>query len=77
MKWDEVSEKNKAKINKKVAGMSKKIYKTVHNMNHVPYPFFRKCLFHIMKMMQKGNSWNETDRNHWDSQGWLSGVKPF
>ncbi len=77
MKWDDVSEKNKARINARVVKMTKKIYKTVHNIDKAPYPLFRKFLFHIMRAMHKGNDWNPIDRNHWDSQGWLSGVKPY
>lgn len=77
MKWDDVSAKNKEKIQKRAAKMSKKIYRSVHNIDKISYPFFMKLLFNIMKAMQKGNNWNPTDRNHWDSQGWLSGVKPY
>lgn len=77
MKWEEVSEKNKAGIQKRVTKMSKKIYHSLHKIDKVPYPLFQRFLFHIMKSMQKGNTWNLTDKNHWDSQGWLSGVKPY
>lgn len=77
MKWDDVSEKNKVKIQKAIEKKAKKIYKTVHNIDHIRYPFFRGMLFRIMKGMQKGNDWNLTDRNHWETQGWLSGNKPF
>jgi hypothetical protein len=76
-KWDEVSAKNKVKIEKKIAGMARKIYKTVHNIESLPYPIPSRFLFRIMKAMQKGNNWNPTDRNHWEQQGWLSGTKPY
>jgi multimeric flavodoxin WrbA len=77
MKWEEVSAKNKARIEKRAARLAKKINKTVHNMDRVSYPFIKRLLFQVMKGMQKGNNWNPTDRGHWEKQGWLSGTKPY
>lgn len=77
MKWDDVSTKNKAKIEAKVAKKSKQIYQAVHNIEKTAFPLFGRFLFQIMRAMQKGNSWNPTDRSHWEKQGWLSGSKPY
>ncbi|HWT75237.1 MAG TPA: NAD(P)H-dependent oxidoreductase [Mobilitalea sp.] len=77
MKWEDVTPKKKAEIEKAIAGKAKKIYRTVHNRNKIPYPLFGKFMFNIMKGMQKSNNWNPTDRKHWESQGWLEGSKPY
>ncbi len=77
MKWEEISPKKMARIEKEIARKAKKIYKTMKRIDKLPYPIFRGFMFHIMKSMQKGNDWNPSDRSHWEKQGWLSGMKPF
>jgi multimeric flavodoxin WrbA len=76
-KWSEVSEKTQTKINKETAALAKKISKSVKNVNRLPKPMFRSLMFKLMSGAQKKNNWNPTDRKHWESQGWTSGVKPF
>jgi multimeric flavodoxin WrbA len=75
--WADVSEKKLLKINKDTAALAKRIYSAVKNEKKLPNPLVRSVMFHLMSGMQKKNDWNMTDRNHWESQGWLSGVKPF
>ncbi|KNZ42625.1 flavodoxin family protein [Acetobacterium bakii] len=77
MKWDEVPTKNKAKIRRDVALTAKKIAEKVSNIEKQPSPLFRRFMFKMMLGMMKKNTWNPTDRNHWEAQGWLSGEKPF
>lgn len=77
MKWEEVKPKNKMKIEKEMAKKAKKIYQYVHSIDRRPYPLFQTFLFHLMKGMHKGNTWNMTDRNHWEKQGWLAGARPY
>jgi multimeric flavodoxin WrbA len=77
MRWDDVKPEKKAKIEKIVAKQAKKIYHTVHNMEHLSYPLLRGSLFKIMAAMQKSNDWNPTDRMHWEEKGWLNGAKPY
>lgn len=77
MKWEDITPKNKAKIEKTIAKKAKKIYHTVHKINQIPYPLFKRFLFNLMKGMHKGNTWNPTDRNHWEAMGWFKGVKPY
>lgn len=36
-----------------------------------------KFMFGIMKGSQKNNKWNSTDKQHWESQGWLKKTKPW
>jgi len=76
-KWENVSPKKKAEIEKRVAKTAKKIYRTVHRKDKISYPFFKRFMFQMMKGMQKGNTWNLTDREYWEKQGWLSGSKPY
>ena len=77
MKWSEVSEKTKLKINKDAAKLAKRISKAVKNPKSLPQPLFRNIMFNLMSGAQKKNNWNKTDREHWEKQGWLSGNKPF
>jgi multimeric flavodoxin WrbA len=77
MKWDEISDKKKAQIQKDASVMAKKITKAVRNQEKLPNPLFRSIFFKMMVGMMKKNTWNPTDRQHWESQGWLSGTNPF
>jgi multimeric flavodoxin WrbA len=77
MKWDDVSEKNKQKIERKAGKLAAQIYRAVKHSSSSPNPLFRSFFFRLMKGMQKKNDWNMTDRNHWEKMGWLGGAKPF
>ncbi|NMC57105.1 MAG: flavodoxin family protein [Eubacteriaceae bacterium] len=77
MKWSDVSEKKKEKIDKDTKALAAKIAKSVKNAQKLHNPLFRSFFFNLMKGMQKKNDWNKTDRNHWESLGWLNGNKPF
>lgn len=77
MKWEDIKPKNKAKIERIIKKKAKKIYQTVHNIDMMGYPIGRRFMFQMMKGMQKGNDWNPTDRNHWESKGWLNGSRPY
>ena len=76
-KWDEVSEKKKAEIEKETAILAKKIVKTVQKADKLQTSFFIKFLFTLMKGMMKKNTWNPYDRKYWDTLGWLNGQRPF
>lgn len=77
MKWEEVPLKKQAMIKRDIEIMAKKVTKTVNNIHQAPSPIFRSFMFMVMKQMMKKNKWNPTDKNYWESQGWLSGNKPF
>lgn len=77
MKWEDVSEKNKLKIQKKAGKLAILLSRAVRNSGNSPNPLFRSFFFKLMTGMQKKNDWNPTDRNHWENMGWLSGSKPF
>lgn len=71
MKWADVSEKKKEEITKQIS-------KTIKNLNQPKKPTLKyRFLFRIMKMSQKANTWNPTDKNHWEKRGWLNNKKPW
>jgi multimeric flavodoxin WrbA len=77
MKWDDVTDAKRAKINREARRLAVSITKAVNQNRRIPTPLFRSIFFKMMVGMQKKNDWNPTDRKHWESKGWLSGVKPF
>jgi len=77
MKWSDVSEKKRAKIKRDVEILASRIAKSVKNVKKLPNPLFRSFFFNFMASMQKKNDWNKTDRNHWETHGWLNGDRPF
>ena len=77
MKWAEVSEKKKAQIAKQARSLARRIARVSAGIDSVRYPFFRGFVFSIMAKMMKKNTWNLTDKEHWQRQGWLDGSKPF
>lgn len=74
MKWSDVQQKKQDKVKQDMAVMAKQIVKTVGKAKR---PFFRSFFFKLMTGMMKKNTWNLTDRKHWEDNGWLSGAKPF
>jgi len=77
MKWEDVSEKKKEKIQYEISKTAKKITKSVRNIDQLSSPIFRSILFHAMASMMKKNDWNPYDKKHWETNGWLNGKKPF
>ena len=74
MNWDGVSEKIKAKIDKKTTAIAKKI-----NSTKKPYVGVKtRIMFNMMGMMQK-NGWNSSkvETEYWKENGWLDGKKPW
>lgn len=62
------------RVKQDMAAMAKQITKAVGKANR---PLFRSFFFKLMTGMMKKNTWNLTDRKHWEDNGWLSGAKPF
>jgi len=74
MGWEGVNEKKKAQIEKEVLTVSTKILRCVKGVK----PTMKtKIMFNVMRMSQKGNKWNPTDKNHWDENGWLGKTRPW
>lgn len=77
MSWSDVSEKRKLTIKKEARQLASQIHAAVKNIQKLPNPLFRSFFFSLMSRMQKKNTWNLTDKNHWMENGWLSGNRPF
>lgn len=72
--WEEVSEKKRLTIEKKVEKMAVKIQKKIKKVK----PSIKtKIMFYIMRMNQKNNTWNETDKKYWEKHGWLKKQRPW
>jgi len=77
MKWSDISDKKRVRIEKDMTQLAKKATASVANIERSSAPLFRKIVFKAMRNMMKKNNWNPTDRNHWEAHGWLNGTKPF
>ena len=77
MKWSEVDPKKQIRIKHDTDALAKRIVQAIQNVHTVRKPFFRSFMFFLMKGMMAKNTWNPQDRGHWESHGWLNGVKPF
>ena len=77
MRWDDVPEKARRKINRQAERLGKKLVWATQNARKLRNPLLRSLVFHGMAHMQKKNEWNPTDRAHWEKQGWLNGGKPY
>lgn len=74
MKWTDVKPEKQDRIKQDMAAMAKQIAKAAQKAER---PLFRSFFFKLMTGMMKKNTWNLTDRKHWEDNGWLSGAKPF
>lgn len=77
MKWEEVSDKNRLATLKKAEKIAGSAVRAFRRIDKVHPPLLIRFLFAMMRGMQKKNAWNETDRAHWEKQGWLDGKSPF
>jgi len=77
MSWEEVSEKNKAAVRLKTARLAARTARAARRADRLAPPLFTRFLFCLMRGMMRKNTWNETDRKHWEEQGWLAGGSPF
>lgn len=77
MKWSDIPAEKQEQIRKDAQKLARKIAKAVRNNRKLRNPLFRGFFFRLMAGMQKKNDWNETDRKHWETNGWLAGGKPF
>ncbi len=66
--YNDISEKIKQDIERETTVLSNKIKR----LNGIGKKSFKtKIMLNIMKMMQKNNTWNKLDRDHWVKNGWL------
>lgn len=71
--WDEVTEKVKAKVERKLSAIADSIKGRI---GYVKPGVKTKAFFYIMRMMQK-NGWNEADVKYWKDKGWLGKARPW
>lgn len=75
MSWETVKPEKKLKIEKEVAEMAAKILKQI---GRVKPGIKTKAVFKLMRLSQKANDWNPTDKGFWAENGWLEGKnKPW
>lgn len=72
--WETVDEEKKLKIEKEVAQMSIKISR---HIGKVKPGIKTKVMFELMRMSQRSNNWNSTDKEYWFKNGWLDTTKPW
>ncbi len=71
--WDGVSEKKKAKIQKKIDALARRIR---GRAGEVKPGLKTKAFFAVMRMIHK-RGWNETDDRYWQEMGWLGKARPW
>ncbi|MFY9174228.1 MAG: NAD(P)H-dependent oxidoreductase [Peptococcia bacterium] len=72
--WESVPKKIKKSIARDIVKLSKKVEKKVWRIK----PGIRlRLMFNIMRLMQKSNDWNLTDRDYWQEKGWLGKKRPW
>lgn len=72
--WDEMSEKNKVKINKDVSKLVKRVVKR----KKVHIGIYTRIIFWFYSGMQKANwSASEEEKQYWVEKGWLDSKKPW
>lgn len=72
--WEYVSQKKQIMIERDIEKIVCKIQKII---GKVKPSTKTKGIFYIMKMSQKKNTWNQTDKEYWKKKGWLNGQKPW
>jgi multimeric flavodoxin WrbA len=72
--WETVKPETKMRIEKDVNRISAKIFERVGNAT----PGVKtKAMFELMRLSQKVNDWNPTDKEYWLKNGWLDGNRPW
>ncbi len=71
-RFENVSEENMVKISSKASKSSQKIRRSKAG----PGLKF-KMIYGFMRKNQERNDWNELDKGHWASNGWLDGKRPW
>ena len=76
MKWEDVPDKKKARIQTNAKKLAKRIARYVERSGKLRAPLFRSFFMGIMKGMMGKNTWNPRDRQHWVDQGWIKAKLP-
>lgn len=70
LSWQEVSEKNKAKIGKKAEKLAGSIKKRLGKKAGKPN-FRWRLIFSVIRKVMQGDGWNDTDKVYWRQNGWI------
>ena len=73
VKWDSVSPKRKAELEKKTDRIAKKI---ARRQGKVPVPLKTRAFFKLMSLIQR-NGWNKADVDYWKDKGWTGSKRPW
>jgi multimeric flavodoxin WrbA len=68
MDWESVSAIKKVEIRRKVEKTAKRI---IARSGIVKPGIKTRFMFGMMRLMQKRNTWNPVDKNHWETNGWI------
>lgn len=71
--WNQISEKKKKDIDKRITAIAKKINK---RNGKVKPGFKTKAFFNLMRMLQK-KGWNQADIDYWNERGWNKKNRPW
>lgn len=71
--WNEVDDKNKKRIEKKMDALAKKIRK---NDGRVKPALKTRLFFHFVRFLQRGG-WNKPDVDYWKEKGWTGKKRPW
>ncbi len=72
--WEAVPDKVKESIEDDINRLAVKIQCKTRN---IKVNFKLRFMFMVMRMMQKTNDWNMTDKNYWKENGWLERKRPW
>lgn len=74
MKWDEVKDKKRTRIESDMKKLSGKVKGKIGNVR----PSLKsKLFFNFIALMQKGGGFNKADNEYWKNSGWVDGKKPW
>jgi len=72
MKWSEVGSKKQQRIRHDIEALAKRIANAAGRADKLSPPLFRSVFFWMIRGMMRKNTWNPTDRKHWEAQGWIA-----
>lgn len=72
--WETVKPETKLRIEKDADRIAAKMLK---RLGRAKPGVKTKALFEAMRMSQKANDWNPTDKEYWLRNGWLDGHRPW
>lgn len=76
-RWEEVKEKKKLKIEKKLTKQANKFYKSIVNRKNLRSRLYTKGFFLMIKGLVSGYEDGNVDKEYWRSKGWLDKSSPM